>query len=277
MSNANFSKKILCSWHLFLLPILFEPRILGMKGKSCILPLLLSFWKVNLLFKHEVFLFFSNNKLKKAFQHLMTQLFSLESYPNITGLAPDLLVPSFQIAKTDCMCFYMLGLNDFRTVLCDKLTGINKYCNIWNGTKPWVAELASFLFFRFLFFVTCFEFGDKKKKKTYLSCWVIKCPSSPHTLLSLDGDHSPAVPLAVGTRTSFPAGASGWLAGSRGSCVLAASTEPVLCWGHAAGTAVLRGATAAEWPWTSAKPRGDLCMLSVNVCLCFLPKSQGGL
>lgn len=167
MSNANFSKKILCSWHLFLLPILFEPRTLGMKGKSCILPLLLSFWKVNLLFKHEFFLFFSNNKLKKAFQHLMTQLFSLESYPNITGLAPDLLVPSFQIAKTDCMCFYMLGLNDFRTVLCDKLTGINKYCNIWNGTKPWVTELASFLFFRFLFlfFVTCFEFGDKKKKK----------------------------------------------------------------------------------------------------------------
>lgn len=113
------------------------------------------------------FIIFSNNKLKKAFQHLMTQLFSLESYPNITGLAPDLLVPSFQIAKTDCMCFYMLGLNDFRTVLCDKLTGINKYCNIWNGTKPWVTELASFLFFRFLFlfFVTCFEFGDKKKKK----------------------------------------------------------------------------------------------------------------
>lgn len=41
-------------------------------------------------------------------------------------------------------------------------------------------------------------------------------PSPP---LSLDGDHSPSVPSAIGTQANFPAGASGSLAGSGGSGV----------------------------------------------------------
>jgi len=60
----------------------------------------------------------------------MTQLFSLESHPNITGLALDLLVPSFHEAQTVCMCRYVLGLKDFKTIFSDKITARNMYFNI---------------------------------------------------------------------------------------------------------------------------------------------------
>lgn len=65
----------------------------------------------------------------------MTQLFSFESDPNIAGLALDLLVPLFHIARTDCPCPHVLGLNDFKTIFSDKITGRNKYFNIRNRAK----------------------------------------------------------------------------------------------------------------------------------------------
>lgn len=70
-----------------------------------------------------------------------------------------------------------------------KKPGRNKYFNIWNGAKPWAAELDSFLFFRLclrLFWghhLFCHLFWiwwpKKKKKIIYLACWVIKYPSCP--------------------------------------------------------------------------------------------------
>lgn len=59
-----------------------------------------------------------------------------------------LLVPSFHIAQTVCMCPHVSELNYFKTIFSGKIAVRNKYFNTWNGAKPWVAEVNSSLFFK---------------------------------------------------------------------------------------------------------------------------------
>lgn len=186
----------------------------------------------------------------------------------------------------------------------DKLTETNKYCNTWNGTKPWVAELASFFFFWSLFWIIMgpasffairFEFGDQrflvfflfKKKKTYLSCWVSFLSPPP----PLPGWRSQPNSAVGSWHRQVFRHLAGWqaprlLCWPFPSSLSCAGAEDIPlgtpCCGDVAGHGGGPVLSCSTGLWPSAKPSSSQqwsvhAVVAFCQCLCFLLKSQSDL